>query len=188
MKNKSIFLLIILALCLSNLKAQKIKEPAIAKQYKYSIGIAAGSTTGCGVSFRFIPKRIGFQATLLPISSNYGDDMIVNSGLTLLGRITEAENTNLYVYLANNYIYNRSTFTGYNWVNNNYEEYTTKTETGKWNTGVGVGVEFATTKRVVMNMMIGFGQYNTFQTITFAGELGLYYRFNKKSAEKKKLD
>lgn len=183
MKNKSICLILIIMMSFTIVKAQKNTESGDAKQYKYSIGLGLGSTTGAGISFRFIPKKIGFQINIMPRSTNYGDNMNINSGLTLLGRISETEYANLYVYLANNYIYKREKYTSFG-----YPPIEITTETGKWNSGIGVGVEFLNTQRVVLNLMVGFGQYNTFETITLAGEIALYFRFNTKKAEEKVKD
>jgi hypothetical protein len=182
MKQKSISLLAIFLICCNSLIAQKIKEPVKANQYTFSIGMGMGSTTGSGISARFIPKRIGFQVNLFPTSNNNGKNMTINTGLTLLGRIVEAKNSNLYVYLANNYIYKKYPY------KNTYNEPEVQKESNTWNTGLGMGVEFATTKKVVFNVMIGLGQYNALETITLAGEIGLYYRFNKKNKEEKILD
>jgi hypothetical protein len=46
------------------------------------------------------------------------------------------------------------------------------------NTGIGVGFEFNTTKKVTLNIMGGYAQYNSFEKLFFTGELALYYRFN----------
>jgi hypothetical protein len=46
-----------------------------------------------------------------------------------------------------------------------------------YNTGVGVGFEFDTRKRIVWNIMLGYGSFNNFEKLFITGETALYYKF-----------
>jgi len=63
-------------------------------------------------------------------------------------------------YGYNNYYYNRKVTREY------------------LNSGIGVGIEFHSQKRITLNLMVGYAQYESFKSLFFTAETALYYRFN----------
>ena len=143
--------------------------------YKHSIGFGAGFTTGYGFSYRYIPKKMGFQLNFAPFYTEHGKYATVSVGLTLLRRIAATRVSNFYVYFANHYFSNKYKKDDYNSITNSYtNSYVSKTA---WNSGIGVGFEFHAQKRIVLNLMAGLAQYDTFASLLPTGEMALYYRF-----------
>lgn len=173
MKTKLLSVLLLLLISYVNLRGQDINNPNTTekKSFKNAFGIGVGFTTGCGLSYRYIPRKMGFQVNFAPYFTDYGNNAIVSAGLTLLNKIIEANYCNLYLYLSNSYLYtkNQNYYYGNSGPDFNEQE--------KWNTGFGLGFEFDTRKRVVLNIMGGWAQYNSFEKVLPTGELALYYRF-----------
>ena len=171
--------MLIFAISIFTIKAQETEtKPAPEKiNYLHSIGIGAGFTTGQGLSYRYTPQKIGFQINFAPYMSNYGKETYISVGLTLIDYINKNEWCNLYAYFANSFNYNRRNVTLYQPYPIDPIEESQVTES--WNTGLGIGWEFNTKKRVVFNIMGGYAQYNSFERLFFTGELALYYRFGK---------
>jgi hypothetical protein len=174
MKTKLLFVLFLMATSSFTLFGQsKTELDSIAKagrKFANSIGIGAGTTTGYGFSYRYFGRKNGVQINFFPLIDNANKTATISAGLTLLHKLFVAKKTNLYLYLANSYLYNKSSsyYYNYNYINS-YTE--------KWNTGLGVGFEWDTEKSLVLNIMAGYAQYNSFQTLTLAGEAAIYYRF-----------
>ncbi len=178
MKTKLIAI-ILLAFALSSF-AQENQDNLSGKKYKYAFGLGAGFTTGLGFSFRYFPKKYGVQINCVPYYNNYGSEVFVSSGLTLLYSINENRFSNVYAYLGNHYLYtklNSSTY-AYSPYYGNYQYYNTKVTTEYWNSGIGMGVEFHAQKRITLNLMLGYAQYENFKRLFFTAETALYYRFN----------
>ena len=162
-------LIIILILFTYNIYGQRISDSE-TNVHQY-IGFAAGFTTGNGISYRYLQNEFGAQVNLFGgyernVQANF------NIGGTLLYRIDEAENTNLYLYYSNCIRYNNdmqhlNTFSG--------QILSEKTLT--WNTGIGFNVETNSTRRIVFNFMLGYGAYDSFKIITLTGEVGIHYKF-----------
>lgn len=184
---KSLLVIVMLGIYSLSISAQEqpqLEKIEYQKLYKHSLGIGAGFTTGLGVSYRYFPKKIGFQINLAPYYENYGKEAFISAGLTFLYNINESKYTAFYAYLGNHMFH--SSFqkdrgrTEYNPLTGYYEytpEYYTKTK-DIINSGIGLGFEFSTTKKVTLNVMGGYAQYNTFERLFFTVELALYYRFN----------
>lgn len=149
--------------------------------YKHSLGLSAGSSTGLGFSYRFWPKKVGFQVTGIPIFSNI--DVFSSVALSGLITIKDFSNIRLFGYFGNHLIYNRN---GYTLLEPNpntgvltetkvtYEHYS-------YNTALGVGFRFNFWEVLDFNLQTGYGVSfdfipNTYRTI-FAAEAGLYYHF-----------
>jgi hypothetical protein len=160
---------------------EKVKKPAVEiVSYKHSFGIGAGFTTGVGLSYRFAPKKLGFQINLGPTYSDYGNNVDASVGLTLLNKFHRGKYCNLYFYVASSLYYHK----GLDWVGDGWWGSYQKVETQKINSGIGLDFEFNTQKRIVLNVMVGYMQYNNFERLSPTVETALYYRFNCKSKVK----
>ncbi len=163
-------LIIIILLITSNIFGQGLKDSET--QVHQYIGFAGGSTTGWGISYRYIENKYGFQANLF---GGYERNKQANLdiGGTLLYQVDEAANNNLYLYYSNMLYY-------YNDMQYNQNPITGQYISNKslmWNTGVGFDIEFNTSRQIVFNLMLGFGAYDSFKMVTLAGEIGVHYRF-----------
>jgi len=183
----TIFSFILIALFfIPSVYGQKNETQTYEKLYKNSFGIGAGFTTGLGLSYRYFPKKFGFQLNVAPYYQDYGKDAFVSAGLTLLCNLAENRNNCVYAYLGNHYLYYslKKSNTNYVWdpITSQYIYKTTENvdKRTELNTGIGFGFEFNTKKRVTLNIMAGYAQYNSFEKLFFTGELALYYRFNMK--------
>lgn len=135
--------------------------------FKHSIGVAAGFTTGYGMSYRYWPKKIGVQTTFAVIKDSY--NLQLNTGITFLYKLIEVENTNLFLYQGNQYFYEESNYS------DGVNEY--KSSNGHFNNGIGLGIEFIILKRVSFNIMGGYASYEDFDRIGLTGETALYFKF-----------
>ena len=170
MKTKLSTAFLILLISYVSVNAQDINNAPEKKSYSNSIGIGAGFCTGFGLSYRYIPKKIGVQLNFAPYFTDYGKNSTVSAGITFLDKIVEGNATNLYLYLANHYFMTRESLVSYSGT-----EYNSADDI--WNTGFGLGFEFNTKKRVVLNLMVGYAQYDSFRSLFFTAETALYYRF-----------
>ncbi|MFH0866429.1 MAG: hypothetical protein V1904_09540 [Bacteroidota bacterium] len=167
MKTKLFIAAILILAGTLTLSAQHKSDSLFKSKYANNIGIGAGFTTGFGISYRYLPCRDGFQVNFTPYLQDYGKDALISIGLTYLHKIVATRATNLYLYFGNHYRYIN--------LNNNYSGNNEPIE--KWNTGIGIGFEFHTQKRVVWNIMGGYAQYDNFRMLLFTIETALYYRF-----------
>jgi hypothetical protein len=183
MKTKFFPLVLMVLFFIPTVYAQQSETKKYEKLYKHSLGIGAGFTTGLGLSYRFFPKKIGFQLNVAPYYQDYGNEAFVSAGATILCNLAENRITAVYAYLGNHYFFrsNKVQESHYDITTQQYVygDYVT-TKTDFLNTGIGIGFEFNTQKRVTLNIMAGYAQYNSFEQLFFTGELALYYRFNIK--------
>jgi hypothetical protein len=171
MKTKIIILAFFAVLIIQNSKVtgqEEIPNEEIVK-FKNAIGLGAGFTTGYGLSYRYIPKEFGIQINFAPYKNDYTTQISV--GLTFLYNVIETEKTSLFIYQANHYLYRKSTYMGF-WDSQNIE-----TKSGKFNIGLGIGIEFILLKRISYNLMGGYGAYRDCETLSLTGETGLYFKF-----------
>ncbi len=181
MKTITIALVFLIVFSLSFAFGQKSTENEYQKIYKHSLGIGVGFTTGLGISYRYFPKKFGFQLNVAPYYQDYGNEAFVSAGATILCNLAENRITAVYAYLGNHYFYqsNKSNESRWDPVTQQYIYDNTKTIKKDFlNTGIGFGFEFNTSKRVTLNLMGGYAQYNSFEKLFFTGEMALYYRFN----------
>src|SRR5205823_4472520 len=77
------------------------------EKYKHSLGMAAGYTTGYGLSYRFMPQKFGAQLAFAPYKSGKGSAQTetYNIGLTFLYNLVESKVVNLFIYEGNSYTY-----------------------------------------------------------------------------------
>ena len=102
----------------------------------------------------------------------------------MLYNLSENQNNCIYAYLGNHYLYyslpKNNYYSVYDPNSGTYQYRDTVNKHTELNTGIGIGFEFNTKKRVTLNIMAGYAQYNSFEKLFFTGELALYYRFNVK--------
>jgi hypothetical protein len=173
------FLLIFLLSCSISVFGQHKKDSTIIYKEKYAhgLGIGAGCTTGFGISYKYCPRKDGFQLNFAPYfnnNKNYDEVYELYSiGFTYLHKIYRTDANNVYVYIGNHYMYRHEKYAYSNPPYNTFEKQT-------WNTGIGIGYEFNTKKKVVWNIMTGFARYSNDDrtALSFTAETALYYRFN----------
>lgn len=176
---KTKFIAIILIAFTLSAFSQQNNDVVTGKKYSKAFGIGAGFTTGAGFSFRYFPHKYGIQVNCAPYYNDYGSEVFVSSGVTLLYSINENRVSNFYAYLGNHYLYSKLNRSVYVYdpygINNSY----IKKETNEYlNSGIGVGIEFHSQKRITINLMVGYAQYENFKRLFFTAETALYYRFN----------
>ena len=175
MKKISFFyILLILLLSNSMSNAQDSIKKASEVHYKYGIGGGAGFATGYGLSFRYIPKKIGGQVNFAPYKNKETERYSI--GITLIYMIIESKVSNLFIYQANHYYYNSQMIYTYNPNLPNSEEKVRNTES-YFNNGLGFGIEIIMAKRIGLNLMAGYAFYNNFSQLNVTGEAALYYKF-----------
>jgi len=148
--------------------AQEVPETTKPVRLKHALGMAAGATTGYGLSYRYNPSKWTIQTTFAPIMTDYSNR--VSLGISFLYYLAENNHTSLFLYEGNHFLYNKSK-------NDDYY-YTFPEPVEKfWNNGVGIGIEFIIFKQVSFNLMAGYGFYDNFSQLNVTGETGLYYKF-----------
>ena len=147
------------------------------EKYKHFLGLAAGFTTGYGVSYRYVPDKFGVQITLAPYYSK-NDNSTVSAGITLLQKIKEANDHRLLLYFSNSVFYRKTFNAGYYSTIYPPTYYpASSSSTSSYNTGVGLDLQFFNNESpFVFDLMTGFGSFDSFKIITFTGEVGLYYK------------
>ena len=169
---KTLLFILVALLVFQTASSQDPVKPAL----KHEIGMAAGMSTGVGISYRYWPGKFGFQFTTTP---NFEKDQAQASfGLTGLMKLTEISWLRFFLYLGNHYLYEKWEYYDYDMNGNPTESYTEIQQ--RYVVGIGPGFEFLIGKKISLNVMFGFrsdwrstGNY----MIGFTGETGLYYRF-----------
>ena len=166
------FIVILLILCipLGNdlLRAQDAPAKQFKQEYPYSIGAAAGFSTGYGLSFRYWPTKYGVQVNFAPYYDDIGT--MISFGATGLMEVENNGWSRFYFYLGNHIHYDSYRDT--------YENTTRRITT--WVIGAGPGLEFLIRDRVGINIMFGiasFADNENYWMLNLTGETGLYYRF-----------
>jgi hypothetical protein len=149
-------------------------------EYKHSLGLHAGIASGYGFSYRFWPKKIGFQITGIPILST--NQITTSSGLSFLLKINDFSKVSLYSYLGNHLRYER-----YNYSDPTNEYYQ---KMFSYYSAIGVGVRINFLQVLDFNFQAGYGigfrnssstvpyepVYNDYNTTLDVGA-GLYFHF-----------
>jgi hypothetical protein len=169
---KNIFYIIIVFFLSINLSAQN--------NTKHYLGGHAGSVSGLGFSYRYWPKKLGFQLTAIPIFQTEKRNFI-SAGISALYLLKEGRNIDLYSYLGFHYI-NRKSIDFYT---DTYGNVVKQTNTQQiTNTGIGLGFRFNLLQVLDLSLQGGYGFYKTNNslynfnlnyTLNFAGGVGLYY-------------
>lgn len=189
MKKTYFILVCFLSLSLLSFSQEEVDDDAwdlsAGQKYKNYIGFGAGFTTGFGLTYKYMPKNYGIMLTVSPYYSEKEERALVSGGITLEKAIARYHACLLFVYLSNSIMYEK--YRDYNefyvydpflpvYEPSSYDivKYTS------WNSGIGLGFEVHSAKRVVVNLMLGYAQYDNFKTIAPTAEIFLFYRFNSK--------
>ena len=155
------------------------KNKTVFKQtYKWAIGAGAGFTTGYGVSIKYQPRKDGIQLNFFPYIDNGTSQKLICVGLAYThdiwdGNLNSTVNS-VYFYIASSYTYYKHNEFNYSYHPTNYI-YIKETI----NSGLGIGVETNAQKRVVLDFMAGYAQYDSFKQLFLTGEIALHYKFGK---------
>jgi hypothetical protein len=137
-------------------------------EYHHALGVAAGYTTGCGLSYRYYNNRFFVQATFAPYLTE--DRGFISAGVAFMYRVSDNEMANLFLYQANHYLYTKNSDYNYYYGTSDVNEH------HQVNNGLGFGLEFAV-EQVVLSIMTGFAAYDNFTQMGLTGEIGIYYKF-----------
>ncbi len=165
-------LLFFTCIILSGQDGEQLKQP---REFKHSLGVGAGWTTGYGISYRYFFKKYGIQATFAPYSDHNTTQF--SSGLTFIIYLINAENTNLFFYQGNHFFYSKDKYYYGGGMYISGGDYNSEYVDQFFNNGFGIGIEFLIVNRVSFNLMGGYAGYENFDKISLTGETGLYYRF-----------
>jgi len=135
----------------------------------HSLGIGAGLTTGIGLSYRYLPNKIGAQLNFAPLRVDEYETT-VSLGLTFIYRLIAAEKSNFFIYQGNHFMYEK--WKGY------YDPYTSISDTYRtFNHGIGLGFELIVLNHVGFNIMFGYAVRDNFSSLGLTGETAIYYKF-----------
>ena len=157
MKKISLISLSLLCLLHVSVFAQEETTGSDILKSKHELGIAAGFSTGFGISYRYFPCDFGAQLTFAPIVD--GNSTLISSGLTFMYRIIETEKSKFFLYQGNHLLYEKRRTVDKNLINS-----------------LGIGIELVINNRVGINLMGGFAGYESFTQLSMTGEVGLFYK------------
>ena len=162
-----------LAICLIVLSNHAQTENSPSKS-KYAVGIAAGFTTGYGLSYRYQSTKFGTQITFAPYKNP--DKFSLDLGLTFLYKLASYENVELFLYQGNHF--SRTTnYATYNDVSI-FDVFNSNTNPQKYfNNGLGLDIEIALNKHAGFHIMAGYAGYKNFRSINITGETALFFKF-----------
>jgi hypothetical protein len=122
----------------------------------HALGIAAGTSTGYGISYRFFYSRFSVLTVAAPF---YGDAFDLSSyGLSFIYQATNYPQTNLLVYQGNRFL---------------TDQFGVESITN----GAGIGLEYNGDDNIVLNFMFGFAGYDSFRSIYPSVEAGVFFKF-----------
>lgn len=155
---KKLFAIVVLLLCICPLtKSQNEKDSTLHYRGVHSFGFAAGVTTGVGLSYRYIPGKLGIQTTFAPLFINEHNTAI-SLGFSFLYNLAKTEKVNFYMYQGNHFLTDvDSEFTMFN--------------------GLGIGIELIFWKNIGYDLMVGYGLFDTFKEVSITGETGFFFLF-----------
>ena len=181
MKTKILTSLIALAFITGSIFGQDSNfKTDFRQKYKWGFGIGAGFTTGYGLSVSYHPKKDGVQLNFFPYLDNYGKKQLICAGLTYMHDFYNNPYINTYLYVASSLTYNKNIGSiNFFPFSNYYKDDDENSEHTAFNSGIGVGFEANTQKRVTVNLMLGYAQYNSFKQLFLTGEISLHYKFGK---------
>lgn len=144
------------------------------EQSKHSVGLAAGFSTGYGLSYRYWPQKLGLQVTLGPFLSN--DDSNVSLGVTGLYNLRSSKYYNFYLYYSNHFLFEKNR----NWYyDQNLGSYSKTEHDFTWVTGAGPGFEIVAWGRLGFNGMFGLAYYDHGPSdweVTMTVESGVFFK------------
>lgn len=122
----------------------------------HALGIAAGTSTGYGISYRFFYDRFSVMAVAAPFYGNAYD--LSSYGFSFIYQATNYPRTNLLVYQGNHFLIDD--LVSENIIN-----------------GAGIGLEYSGDDNIVLNFMFGFAGYDSFRFIYPSVEAGVFFKF-----------
>lgn len=162
-------LIIIGATTLSAQEKENITQP------KHAVGLAAGFSTGYGLSYRYWPQKLGLQVTMAPFLSN--DEYNVSLGVTGLYKLRSAKYYNFFLYYSNHFLFEKNKNYWY-YDSNQGSGFTTKRDF-TWVTGGGPGFEIVAWGRLGFNGMFGLAYYDHGSSdweVTMTVESGIFFK------------
>lgn len=168
MKYKITLLLLLTTFISISTFAQTITEK------NYAIGFVAGFSRGYndgrlaypegGLSFKFIPNKIGIQTTVLPF---YNENITsLSLDLNFIYSLITVETTNFYLYQGNQFVYNY-----------HHNPYAGRYYSDSFNNGLGLGIECCPVERIGISISFGYAFYNYFTEFRRKIEGGIFYKF-----------
>jgi len=170
---------IALILILSVILSTTVRSQEMARQvFKHEIGLAAGVSTGYGISYRYWPGKFGFQITTTPhIDQEYST---ASFGVTGLMTLSEIDWMRVFLYVGNHFLYTKDHLYQYYDQNGNplADPSLEVTREGRYILGIGPGFEFLLGKKFGFNLMFGFRSDWAVDDykISITGETGIFYR------------
>jgi len=167
---KHLLLFIILLSLVFKLSAQDNSDSTNnngIKKFRSEIGVAAGSTTGFGLSYRQFYKDFGVQLTFCPIELNK-EALIFSSGVAFIYHIQQSKKLNFFVYQGNMM----------NIVREYYSNGAYSVSDG-FSNGIGLGLEIIKLEKVGINLMCGYAYYHLSEHFSMTGEIGFFYKLGK---------
>lgn len=171
-------------------KTPKVEKPFV--QSKHEFGVATGLTTGYGISYRYWPKKIGFQFTTFPVVSS--GEKNLSLGLIGLYELDAKRWYRFYVFAGGNFNWTENKPSATNVDNFNSTDETPldwifnlnspDEEQKSYTAGFGPGIEFTPAKHFGVNLMTGF-RYNSIDkavskdvwSYTLTADIAVYIRF-----------
>jgi len=133
--------------------------------YKWRAGVGAGFTSGLGLSLKYQPKKTGVQLNFIPYFDDFGRRKYISLGLTFSQELWHSEKSAFLAYFSNSFTLNESKYYS----------------SSSFNTGIGVGYEAVKIDdRLVLDLMLGYAQYNSFERLFLTGEIAIHFLFAKK--------
>lgn len=145
------------------------EEPKPSSSPAHSFGFHLGSTTGMGLSYRYLPNKLGVQATFLPVFNGDGG-LFISSGFSIMYKIQSSRRVDLFGYLGNHFIYRENPNYGFEGKNINRS----------YQMGLGAGINLHAWIDVLdISFQLGYGVYNVNKSPRSlpAAEIGFYYKF-----------
>lgn len=172
LKNKLYLFLIILSMPFFMFGQEEETTSVWKKEYKHSLGFAAGLTTGYGLAYRYMPSRIGIMGVFAPFKNDYRTE--VNVGATLTYDVAAFDNLHFFLYQANSFYYYQEET--YYW-DPFYTQEPMKEEGTYFNHGIGFGGEGTFVDRIGLNVMVGYASRENFERLGLTIEGGLFLKF-----------
>jgi len=143
---------------------------------KHAVGIAAGSTIGCGLAYQYTYSKYSAQFTFLPYKKTYKEMYCL--GLSFYYTLNQGRRTSLFLYQGNHYYYNKTEWEWEDWngkktVDRELEIYN--------NNSLGIGFDFTIFDNVSLKLMAGYASYNNFSELGLTGEIALLYHIPSKT-------
>lgn len=163
-------LTLILFICLSSTLISQKDTTNNDIKTSHAFGFASSGDGGVGLSYRFLPNKLGFQINLLPIYSK--DFFFQSTGISFLYRFKETRSLDAYAYLGNHLINI-----------NPFDEGLISI----YNTGIGAGINVRFVEYMTFQFQGGYAVYNLLRSgpVDFIDKpfsflslgLGLHYNF-----------